>query len=173
MAMTSDQQNILTNEARRQDLRQGLAAAKREYEILSAQQDTARSSFVRAQQKYLAKVDEFNAFEASTGPGISTDFGPYSTTDQALQKERDAGKSAMIDYVKAHPTATEDDVVAQWSVAALASRPQLRQWLLHDPRTLRREYSANLYEMGYAPDQTWESFRAFVVATEKATLMTL
>jgi hypothetical protein len=106
---------------------------------------------------------------------LSTQLEAYkpSSTDQALLKERDAGKSALIDYLKANPNATEAAAIAQWNTSALTGRPADRQWLLQDPASIRKEYSANLVGMGYVADTTWAAFAAFVVATPKATLMVL
>jgi hypothetical protein len=75
--------------------------------------------------------------------------------------------------MKANPTCAEADAEAAYRTAALAARPSDRQWLLIDPSSLRQEYTATLKALGMIPDTTWESWRAWIVATDKNTILGL
>jgi hypothetical protein len=141
------------------ELNDALDAAKAE---VAAQESARQAASVKASAAQALAV-ELQAKLAS--------MTPYSSTDEALQEERAAGKSALIDYVKANPQCSEAEVLAQWNSAALLGRPAGRQWILHSAQSLRYEYSANLLAAGYVPDASWESFRAFVVAVDKTALM--
>lgn len=75
------------------------------------------------------------------------------------------------DYVKANPTCVEADAEVAYRTAALAARPADRQWLLVDPGSLRQEYSANLVKLGLIPDTSWASWAAWIVATDRDTIL--
>jgi hypothetical protein len=166
-------QTYLTNDARRQELRIKIAKLKGEMIASSSLSQSIASLNNDAQTALSAAQSELATLEAGGGPGATSDFGPYSTTDQALQNERTTGKSALIDYIKLNTACLEADAIAQWKTAALKGRPVDRQWLLHDPQALRYEYSANLVALKYVVDNTWASFRAWVVATAKTDIMGL
>jgi|SRR5882672_7165838 len=176
----------LSDEARRQLARTKVAVAKATLQgafdagqiaqlALNAVSDLGRSAsqaaFV-AQNALTAAQADLATLEA-TSKGVAADFGPYSTTDQALRSERFAGKSAMVDYIKTNPSCMEADAIAQWKKVAIAARPSDRQWLLLDPAALRQEYSANLVAMKYVADAGWTAFTSFVVATPRDTLLSL
>ncbi len=163
----------LANEARRQELRLKVAALSGQQ---AANASLASSLSVQAsdlEQRLASAKAQLATLEQGAGPGITDDFGEYSTLEQAMRVERFAGKAACIDYVKANPTCAEADALAAYKTAALAARPADRQWLLIDPSSLRQEYSASLVKLGLIPDTTWASWAAWIVATDKATILGL
>lgn len=110
-----------------------------------------------------------------------------TTVDDASNAERTAGQTAVISLIKANSanstnpaaavyaedgvtviTPAEDDAprttqvaaIEAWNVAALAARPTDRQWLLHDPSALLKEYMANV---GLP---AWADFRMWIMNTE-------
>ena len=100
--------------------------------------------------------------------GLDT-VGQYSSIDQALRSERFAGKAASVDFIKANPTCTEIEAVAAWDVAGKAATGL--PVLLQNTENLAIMYRANLARAGMIPDATWESQRAWIVATDKAVIM--
>ena len=100
--------------------------------------------------------------------GLDT-VGFYSSVDQLLRAERFAGKSASVDFIKANPTCAEADAEAAWTTAALAATG--RAALLVPVSSYSQVYRENLLKMGLVPDTTWESQRAWIVATDKAVIM--
>lgn len=94
--------------------------------------------------------------------------GFYSSVDQLLRLERFAGKAASVDYIKAHPTCTEAEAEEAWSLAATAATGMP---LLVPVASYAALYRANLAAMGLTPDATWESQRAWIIATPKDTIM--
>lgn len=100
--------------------------------------------------------------------GLDT-VGFYSSVDQLLRTERFAGKSASVDYIKANPTCAEADAIAAWASAGIAATGQPA--LIVPAENYAVIYRANLLSMGLVPDTTWESQRAWIVATDKAVIM--
>jgi hypothetical protein len=95
--------------------------------------------------------------------------GAYSSIDQALQKERFAGKAAVIDFLKANPGATEDQAVAAWTPAAIAATGLPA--CIVPPANYLDLFTSDLHNQGLIPDLTWGSLVAWVVATDKETIM--
>lgn len=100
--------------------------------------------------------------------GLDT-VGFYSSVDQLLRTERFAGKSASVDFIKANPTCAEADAETAWTAAALTATG--RTALLVPVGSYSQVYRENLLKMGLVPDATWESQRAWIVATDKAVIM--
>ena len=94
-----------------------------------------------------------------------------SVIDNAAFAERQAGKAAVIAYVKSNPGCPEDAAVEAWQSGAMANRPTDRQWLLHDPYGLLLEYQANLVAVGVISEQTWDALAAWLVATPAEIIM--
>ena len=95
--------------------------------------------------------------------------GFYSSVDQLLRQERFAGKAASVDFIKANPTCTEAEAIAAWDAAGkLATGLPV---LLQDTGNLAIVYRSNLHSLGLVPDASWESQRAWIVATPKETIM--
>lgn len=162
----------LANEARRQEARAKVASLQGASTAVAALAAAANAQSLSAMQDLVAARAELAALD-STGPGLTDAFGEYSTLEQAMRLERFAGKGAVVDLVKAKPDTSEADATAAYTAAALAARPADRQWLLIDPAALRQEYSANLVAAGYIPVPTWEAWRAFIIATDKAVILGL
>jgi hypothetical protein len=173
MALDPIISTALANEARRQELRAKVAAFQGQVQATAMlSQSLANSNSDYTRQLVDARA-QLAALEAGAGPGLTDDFGEYSSTDQAMRAERFAGKAASVDFVKANPTCTEDQVIPIYKAAALAARPPDRQWLLQDPVALRQEYAANLLKYGLIPDATWESWRAWIIATDRDVILGL
>jgi hypothetical protein len=112
---------------------------------------------------------EIQALQLGAGPGITADFGPKSVITQLVEAERFAAKDAAIVFVQANPTCSEADAAAAWNAAALASHPDFEH-VIQDGLVMSALYRANLLKAGLIPDDTWESHRAFILNTAKATL---
>lgn len=171
--MAQTNQDIIANEARKQAARikvaqlEGQVNATSDFAAQASQFNSSASGQLSQARADLAQL------EAGIGPGVTDSYGEYSSTDQALRIERFAGKAASVDFVKANPESTEEQAVEVYRTAALAARPADRQWLLQDPNTLRKEYTANLVKYGLIPDDTWESWRAWVLATPRDIILGL
>ncbi len=100
--------------------------------------------------------------------GLDT-VGLYSSVDQLLRLERFAGKSASVDYIKANPTCTEQAAEDSWTTAALVATGL--PVLVVPVASYAALYRANLLALGLVPDLTYESQRAWIVATPKAVIM--
>jgi hypothetical protein len=96
-------------------------------------------------------------------------IGEFSSVDQLLRQERFAAKSASVDYIKANPACAEADAIAAWTTAGIAATGL--QALIVPAENYAALYRANLAKAGLIPDTTWESHRAWIVATDKADLI--
>lgn len=171
--MDENTAKYLANEARKQIAKLNVATLKGRVdgiETFMRAMDTGRTA---AYRDMLDAQEELARLELGNGPGITDDFGTYSSTDQALQNERFAGKAAAVEFIKANPTCTEQEACAAYIQAALDSRPAGRKWLLQAPDALRQEYSANLVAYGLIPDASWESWRAWILATPTEVILGL
>ena len=95
--------------------------------------------------------------------------GTYSTVDQLLQKERFAGKSACIDFVKANPTCAEADAIAAWTAAGIAATGLTA--LIVPAQTYEAMFEQNLLALKLIPEATWANLQAWMVATDKTIIM--
>ena len=95
--------------------------------------------------------------------------GTYSTVDQLLQKERFAGKSACIDFVKANPTCAEADAIAAWTAAGIAATGLTA--LIVPAATYEAMFEQNLLALKLIPEATWANLQAWMVATDKTIIM--
>lgn len=95
--------------------------------------------------------------------------GIYSSVDQVLRSERFAGKAASVDYIKANPTCAEADAIAAWDAAGLAATGL--PVLLQNTANLAAVYRANLHAQGLTPDASWESQRAWIIATDRTVIL--
>ena len=95
--------------------------------------------------------------------------GAYSSVDLMLQRERFAGKSAAIDWIKANPTGTEDQAVAAWTPAAIAATGLPAP--IVPPGNYLDLFTADLAGQGLITEQTFAALAAWVVATDKNTIM--
>lgn len=169
---TTDVQTALANEARRQELRQKIAGLVGSMNATASAVQRLNSVNSDSQISLSAAQDELAALEAGAGPGITADFGPKSIITQMVETERFAAKDAAIDYIKANPTCSEADAAAAWNNAALASHPEFTQ-VIQDGLVMSALYRVNLVKANLIPDNTWESHRAFIINTAKATIETM
>ncbi|SRR6266568_4246561 len=170
---TTDVQTALANEARRQELRAQVASLQGQAKATAMLAEALANTNADATKQLTDARAQLTSFEAGAGPGITDDFGAYSTLEQAMRAERFAGKAAVVDHVKANPTCSEADAELAYRTAALAARPSDRQWLLVAPASLRQEYSASLVKLGLISDTTWASWAAWIVATDRDTILGL
>lgn len=108
----------------------------------------------------LAALQDVSALDA---------YGAYSSVDQLLRLERFAGKGAAVDFIKAHPECTEAEAEGAWEVAALAATALPA--LIVPVASYSALYRVNLVKAGLTTAATWEAQRAWIVATDKATIM--
>jgi len=163
----------LANEARRQELRTKVATLAGQQTSNAALAQSLATQNSDLGQRLADARAQLAALEAGAGPGVTDDFGAYSTLEQAMRIERFAGKAAAVDFLKANPEAAEADTEAVYKTAALAARPADRKWLLQDPTALRQEYAYQLMALNMIPDVSWESWRAWIVATDRETILGL
>lgn len=159
----------LANEARRQELRARVAKLQGNAETQASLATLISSTNGDTNRRLQTALVELAALESGAGPGLSADFGAYSSIDQALRVERFAGKSASVDYIKANPACGEAEAVAAWGEAGMAATGL--SVLLQDPEALGQVYRSNLASMGLTADTSWESQRAWIVATAKSVIM--
>lgn len=123
-------------------------------------------------RRLLAKAREKKqSLELGAGPGVTDDYDRLSTTEQAARAERLPGKAAAIDYIQANPACSEADAVLAYEAAAQAARPG--EPLVHSAAGLLKRYARNAKALGLVADDSWETFRAFVVATPRDELLGL
>lgn len=103
------------------------------------------------------------------GSSSAMTVGVKSSVTSRAELERTQGQSAAIDAIKANPQITVADACVAWRAGI--TLPTGRTLPLHDPAALIEEYAANAQVAGAIPDATWESFRSFIVATDKTVLM--
>jgi hypothetical protein len=120
------------------------------------------------------KRAELASLEAGGGLGVTDSYGPKSQITQLIEAEREAAKSAAIDYVKANPECTEDAAAQAWDDAALAAHPDFAH-VIQGGAVMIALYRANMLKTNppKLPDDTWESQRAWVLATDKAEIMNM
>lgn len=173
MALDQTTADALAREARLQAVRLRESRSGGKIEAIGACITDLSGMMTDEKRILLAAQQEREALESGAGAGLSGDFGPYSVLEQEARTERNAGKGAVIDAAKANPELTLDEACATYKAAALAARSSDRQYVLFDPAALFQLYAINAKAAGYTPDVSWESFRAFVVATDKAALLTM
>jgi hypothetical protein len=172
MATTEEQMGWMANEARRQELRQKVAGLKGTIDATASAIQKLNSVNSDNQILLTEAQSELASLEAGAGPGITDDFGPKSVITQLVESERLAAKSAAIDFIKANPACTEDEAATAWNDAALASHPDFTT-VIQDAITLSKVYKANLLKANMITDDTWESYRTFILNTDKTTIMTM
>jgi hypothetical protein len=168
----TDVQTALANEARRQELRQRIAGLQGSMNATASLVQRLNSVNSDAQISLASAQDELIALEAGAGPGITADYGPKSIITQLVESERFAAKSAAIDFIKANPECTEEEAAQAWNDAAIASHPDF-PLVIQDAITLSTLYKANLLKANLITDDTWESYRAFVINTAKNVIETM
>ena len=153
---------------------QAVSDAQSQLDKATASATAADAANIQAQQDMqaaratlTAATDALNAAMAAgaqAGP-----VGTYSTVDQLLQKERFAGKSACIDFVKANPTCAEADAIAAWTAAGIAATGLTA--LIVPAATYEAMFEQNLLALKLIPEATWANLQAWMVATDKTIIM--
>lgn len=171
MITTADIQTALANEARRTELRLriatlagGMDATSSAVQRLSALNGDSTRSMDAAQTM-------LTALEAGAGPGITVDFGWKSKITQFQEVEREAAKVSCIDFIKANPTCTEAAAAAAWNTGAAAS--SALNIVTQDGLAMGRLYRFNLFTSNGIAADTWDTFRAWVIATPRASILAL
>lgn len=134
--------------------------------LTADQANQAAQDAVRSARQALQQAQEDLAAQVAAGTARAV-----SVIDNAAYAERQAGKAAVITFVKANPGCAQADAVAAWNAGALAARPADRQWLLMNTEGLLQEYGANLHAAGLITDQTWPSIAGWIAATPAAIIM--
>jgi hypothetical protein len=169
MATTQD---ILANEARKQELRISIAQDVGRMDATSSVMARLVSVNSDAQITLDEKRAELAALEAGGGQGVTDSYGPKSAITQLIEAEREAAKSAAIDYVKANVECTETDAAQAWDAAALAAHPEFPH-VIQSGAIMVILYRANMVKGTIISDDTWEAQRAWVLATDKAAIMAM
>ena len=169
--MSNPELEAILREARLRDARAAYARAKGRLEVTCEMARTVAVENQKANadtQKAYAEIIALETDPAAAGPLSS--YGQYSTVDQALRAERFLGKAASVDFVKAHPECTEQEAITAWEAACILEATGLPA-VVQSPAILGQIYRANLLKAGLVPDATWESQRAWILATPKETIM--
>jgi ankyrin repeat protein len=171
MATVSDVQIALTNEARRTELKTKLAGLQGAMDATASV--VSRLSMLNNDTaiQFNAAQAELAALEVGAGPGITADFGPKSVITQFLETEREVAKAACVAYIKANPSCTESAAATAWDQAAAANNASTINMSVQSGLAMGRLYARNLAAQGLAPDSTWGSFRAWVIATPTDVIM--
>ena len=144
--------------------------AQAAFDQAQASFSTAQAASQASQQAlYDAQVTLDQAQADLAAQVVAGNAGSYSSVDLMLQKERAAGKSAAIDYIKANPTCAEADAVNAWTPAAIAATGLPTP--IVPPANYLDLFTADLLAQGLIPDQTFGSLVAWVVATPKDAIM--
>lgn len=122
-----------------------------------------------AQARSQAATTSRQAVQDDTGTVISDGFGPYSSIDTILRKERFAGKGASIDYIKANPSCSEADAETAWRTAAMQATGL--PFLIVPVSSYSTLYRMNLLALGMIPEATYEAQRAWIFATPREVIM--
>jgi multidrug resistance efflux pump len=141
--------------------------------------ETAQNAAIAAEQANRAAQQALNQAQADIEAAraaiaaqvVAGTARTVSVIDNASFAERQAGKAAVIAYVKANPGCSEDAAVEAWQAGAMENRPADRQWLLHDPYGLLLEYMANLAAVGAIAEPTWSALAAWLVAAPAEIIM--
>lgn len=173
MATQADIMAAVANEARIREAKIRISGIQGRINALGSLAQDLTSMGDDAERLLQRAKQDLAAIEAGSGAGVTDDFGEYSSTDQAMRAERFAGKAAAVAFIKANPGCTEDNVRPIYEAAALAIRPADRKWLLNNTDGLSLEYRANLIKYSLISDNTWESWRDWVVATDTDTILGL
>lgn len=162
--------NTLANEARRQELRAKVAKLQGTAEAQASQAQALSQSNGDTIRRLQSAMAELSALETGAGPGVTDSFGAFSSVDQFLQKEREAAKSAAVDYIKENPSCSEEDAVKVWDDAALASHPGVPV-VAQPGAAMSMIYRMNLIKAGQIVGTDWEAHRGWIVVTDKSKIM--
>jgi len=170
-SLSTDQQIALANEVRLQaaalhsaTLQGQVTAFGNAAQVLSSlSQDAAKQLAVASQA--------LAALQVGIGPGITADFGAYTSIDQLLKTERNAGITAAVLYIQANPTCAEDQAVTAWTTAAIAATG-LSACII-PPLNLLPLYAGNAVAEKLIPDASFASLAAWIVATPTTTIATI
>lgn len=163
-------QEVLSNEARRQELRlrisslQGSVNAINQLVSRELNETTEKSIQINTARAALVLL------ETGAGVGITADFGPKSIVTQLLENERMVAKAAVIDFIKANANCTELEASNAWDLAAAASHASV-PLPLQNGAAMGMLYRQNLFAALLIPASTWEAQRAWIIATPKAVIM--
>ena len=160
--MDNTVRTALVNEARRQQAAQRLEGLRGRQTLLGELAQVVATLARDTAQEVSDAAQQVSALAAGAGPGLTDEFGEYSSVDQLLRRERFAGKRASLEHVHAHPQAAEAEALDAWRTAALAETGL--PTLLQDPAAMGALYRSNLKASGAVLDTTWEAQRAWILA---------
>jgi hypothetical protein len=172
MTTATDIQTAFANEARRQEKRLKIAALQGAMNATASAVQKLNSVNSDAQIMLAQAQAELSALEAGAGPGITADYGPKSIVTQMVEIERFASKDAVIAFVKANPDCSEEEALAQWDAAALASHPDFPM-VIQSGAAMAALYRANLLKARLITENTWEAHRQWILVTPTEVIETL
>lgn len=146
-----------------------LALKQAAYDALTQVKDKADTLVATIGSMQADAAKGLQQAQAAIGGSTAPTVGVKSSVTTRAEEERTQGQGAAIDAIKANPQITAPEAEAAWRAGITI--PAGRTLPLHDPAALIEEYAANAMAAGAISDTTWESFRAFVVATDKTALM--
>lgn len=92
-----------------------------------------------------------------------------SNVDALLLVERNAGIQGAATFIQNNPSATQAEVIAAWTTAALLATN--RSTLLQDPSQLFDLYAEDLKAFGVISDLSWGAVQAWIIATPIAEIL--
>ncbi|RYZ34552.1 MAG: hypothetical protein EOO72_12975 [Myxococcaceae bacterium] len=106
--------------------------------------------------------------ESGGSPGISDEWGKFSTVETAAQDERYYAKDKGYDGLVGNPLATFEETVAEFERFMLEQRTAVgRPWLLQRGEGLVREWLANAVARGLIAEDSWPAFRDWLLSAGK------
>ena len=166
---TTPEMNAIAKERRLKDLQVAEARYKGRLEAIESRRFELDTQINQAQSDYIRAQGERVAVEEELGTVITDGFGPYSSIDTMLRRERFAGKEASVDYIKANPECAEADAELAWEKAGKLATGFAS--LLVPAASYSMLYRLNLVAAGLIAEATYEAQRAWIVATPKETVM--
>lgn len=160
----------LAAEVKRQAIEKKLVAAETAIMIMKELATQVSARFNSVTDQATALRGELSQLDADN-TWLSQDIGEYSMIEQGMRAERFPAKEATILYIQSNPLCTEEKALEIYTAAALAARPADRQYLVINPASLLWEYRKNAKQVGILPDDTWETFRAFLLQATPEMLM--
>ena len=165
-------QNALANEALLKSAQIAAAQHMAKCDLAASFIQMMNATLTDEQRALVGAQSAVSTIQAGYGSGITASFGYKSTVTQLAEGEREAALSAIIDFIKLNPTCVESDAAVAWNAAALASHPEFSM-VLQDPHVFEALYIANLIQDGKITAPTFQALRDWVVATDKAVIMSM
>lgn len=146
--MNADIQKALVAEAKKKQLAQRVAARKAEMELAASFIEFMSTAMSDAQRGLKGAQKEMDGIEQG-GASVTDDFGHKGKTLRALDQGREAGKRAVIDYVRKTDNPDFRHAVSEYESAESTGMLNGEGMLLW--------YRERLMEDGLIDESTWDA----------------